>query len=135
MVKLITTKKWQCTVCEKTFTTRKDAIICEKNKPDFYPIGCIHGGWDNDLAGDTLAVACNYFERHCNFGAAWWCKEEDDIENMGFYDGICNHFGQEHKADKTLKSFKHMVKWLQEQGIKITVWDGKKVVKLKEFLK
>ncbi len=35
MTKLITTKKWQCTVCGKTFSTQKDAKDCEKNKPDF----------------------------------------------------------------------------------------------------
>ncbi len=105
---------------------------CENKKPEFYPVGCIHAC---EIDEDTLAVACNYLDGHSNYGGVWWCKsDKDSVKNMEMYPGL-NRLGVEDKADKTLKSFKHMVTWLQEQGIKVTVWNGYKVVKLKEFLR
>ena len=136
MTKLITTKKWQCTLCGKTFSTQKEASDCEKNKPGHYPVGCVHTYWEEGFAEDTLAVACNCLMGHVNFGAVWWCKRhKKDVKDMEFYDGMVGCLTLKEKANKTLKSFKDMVTWLEIQGIKVTVWNGYKVVTLEEFLK
>ncbi len=48
---------------------------------------------------------------------------------------MVNRLTEKEKANKTLKSFRHMVKWLRMNNITVTVWNGKKVVTLKEFLR
>jgi len=130
---------WECNICRQRYDKESGAINCEKKGvADKYPIGMICGSPHRFYKDITFATAGNHIQfGHYNTVSLWACRDNgvgDSLDHQcggGSYGLPCYN-----KPDKNHPTFKRMVKALKEKGIKdITVWDGKKPVSLKEFLK
>jgi len=133
--------KYQCNICKIIYSSLQEAFSCEsRGIHEEYPIGCIYG---NHTPGDmyeniTLAVAENKIQDHANWGSSWACRDNGYGDSVG--DKMCGsptltltkHFS---KLDPLKPHFKRMVKWLRDNQIEITVWDGEKPILYATFMK
>jgi len=131
--------RYECAICGQRYSEESDAKECEdRGTGEEYPIGCIHA---SHVKGDiyeniTFAVAINEIKGHANWGSDWACRDNGAGDSLGEQKCGCGTLKLYHdKIDPEHPTFKRMVKWLRKQKIDITVWDGKKPVKLKEWLK
>lgn len=135
---------YQCNICRTRYNELESAIHCfERGLAPYYPIGCIYG---NHEAGNmyehiTFTVATNepniYFP-HMNDGASWACRDSDAGDSLG--ESMCAgnslHLTKHNaKIDPSQPHFKRMVKWLRNQRIDITVWDGDKAITYTAFMR
>ena len=133
--------EWQCEICGGRYSEKKWAEKCEASgKAIEYPIGCIYGNHEKGAFYEniTFAVATNHTWRHMNEGASWACRDTGAGDSLG--KSMCSGNSlslREHdaKIDRNAPHFKRMVKWLQENNIPVTVWDGSKAVPYKKWMK
>lgn len=132
---------YECEVCRQRYEDKKWAEKCEaKGNAKEYPIGCIYGNHEKGAFYEniTFAVATNKTWRHMNEGASWACRDNGAGDSLG--ESMCSGNSlslREHdsKLDRNHPTFKRMVKWLQENNIPVTVWDGMKAVPYKKWMK
>ncbi len=132
--------QYQCEGCGRRFMDEQDALDCEaRGEAPNYPIGCVFGNHEKDAfyKDITFAVAQKRqskkgtFDYHHNDLSLWACRDNGAGDSLG--ESMC---GGAHstlseydgRIDFDAPHFKRMIKWLKEQNIPITVWDGKEAV-------
>jgi len=125
-------------ICEICGYKSKDASAveeCEKcgipDKNEF-PVGLIFNNPDKGFyKGMTFAIAQTGTDGHSFWASLWACRDTGVGDTLGKeYCGSGGTFplGKKDVPDHNHPTFKRMVRALEEKGIPITVWDGKKVV-------
>ena len=135
---------YQCDICKLKYyddDAEIDAHQCEARGPGkTYPIGCIYGNHGEDAMynGITFAVARNKIEGHANWGSNWACRDTGYGDSLG--ENKCGGSSlwmtkSECNVNPHTPHFKRMIKYLRDNMIDITVWDGMKPVYYATFYK
>ena len=152
VIKIIT---YRCPICASVYgdtrTKPEDAkrlaeSCLAKGIAPVYPPGCMYG---NNKPGAfyehmTFAVAFNkVYQRpslygHMNLGGSWACRDNGYGDSL--YEQTCGGNSlslsvYDSHLDPTTNHFKRMVKYLQENCLPITVWDGTKPIPYEDFMK
>ena len=138
---MITITEHQCELCKLRYDVMEDCMKCEARGPGkTYPIGCIYGNHEDASMYEqiTFAVALNRIEGHMNCGASWACRDTGHGDSLGpnrcggptlwLSKSCCN-------VNPYANHFKRMIKYLRDNMIDITVWDGTKPVSYATFYK
>lgn len=122
-----------CEICGNKFENIKDAEECEKQgipDKDKFPVGLIFNDPSSGFYKDiTFAVAKVNVQRHYMTVLAWACRDNGAGDNLDKYCG-CSPYDGSSIPNCSHPTFKRMVKALKKKRIPITVWNGKKTVKL-----
>ena len=133
-------ERFQCEVCHNYYDTPDEAIACEAKMPPQYPVGMIYGNANAEShhARDmTFAIAKVRHDRHWNDSPSWACRDTGVGDSLG--KEVCKGGGftamtADDAPAKDHPTFLRMVEWLQSRDILVTVWDGYKVVTLRDYL-
>ena len=123
-----------CEICGSKFKSASAAKECEKQgipNKDKFPVGLIFndaspGGFYEDI---TFAVAKIVVQGHYTGVCSWACRDNGAGDNLDKYCG-CHPSSEADIPNRNHPTFKRMVKALKKKRIPITVWDGKKAIKL-----
>ncbi|MCK4359142.1 MAG: hypothetical protein KAW92_10465 [Candidatus Cloacimonetes bacterium] len=125
-----------CEICGKKFKSASKAKECEKQgipDKDKFPVGLIFNDptapSDSFYKDITFAVAKVNVQGHYMGVSAWACRDNGAGDNLDEY---CSYYPLDGKDEpnRNHPTFKRMVKALKKKRIPITVWNGKKAVKL-----
>jgi len=130
-------QQYQCEICKRIYLSDVEALECESRKPPIYPKGMIFGGNKNGMyRGMTFAIAQVKSSNHSNDSFLWVCRDTEIGDSLGVdkcSSGNYLDLGKGDTPNPNHPTFKRMVKYLRNNLILITVWDGKKVIFLKNF--
>lgn len=130
---------FQCEICKSQFDSFEDAFECEKKPaPREYPKGLIFadnrkGAFYEEI---IFCVAKNSVEGHVNNISLWACRNNKFGDSLG--KDMC---GSNNSAtlnensvhiNRNMSEFGRMVKFLKDNGIPITMWNGNKAISLIE---
>jgi len=130
---------FECEICRKRYDRPEDAFACESTITPVYPVGMIFGDHRKGSMyyNITFAIGKIHICSHSNYSGLWACRDNGAGDTLG--KELCGNNDVRMKPNDAPNpshpTFKRMVKKLKSQGIKITVWDGKNVVSLKDFLR
>ena len=128
--------RYICEICGQRYKDVSAADECErrgipdKNK---FPVGLIFNNPNKGFYKNmTFAIARVEVHDHSTWKSLWVCRDNKFGDTLKGYCGSGGTFPLDKKdvPDRNHPTFKRMVKALKKKGITITVWDGKKAVKL-----
>ncbi len=140
--------RYECEICQREYDKETKAIQCEmRGIPDLLPTGLILGGGSGMYKNITFAVAEAYYNtgpsgKHLADFCAWACRDTGAGDSLGkercsgnhLYDNESKFSGLE-APDVNHPTFKRMVKYLKSQNIEPTIFNGKEIVPLNNYLK
>ena len=133
--------QYECEICKRRSEYKEAIEGCEvRGKANLtkYPVGMIFGGYEN-MTFITAEFNLSAYSPHCLDASLWACRDNGAGDNVddGEYCGNLNEFVPFDPPNPNHPTFVRLVKKMKEihPTIPLTVWDGKKIVPINEFLK
>lgn len=132
---------FQCEICGTIYDDEQTALECEsKGEPNRIPIGVVVGGHAKS-PNMVFVVADNHITWHHGELSFWVFRDEvycDDYsaESVTLGDKYTGYDNQLDENDRLtehhrqLPCYQRMLAFAKQHGIKLTAWDGEKIVEL-----